>query len=72
MGIPRRQTLTFTAGYHSSGQEVEPTLVKELRRVLELDDDHGYDSFRFYGDYNREADEFISQYRTLLRRLAKV
>lgn len=72
LGIPRRQTLTFTAGYHSSGQEVEPTLVKELRRVLELDDDHGYDSFRFYGDYNREADEFISQYRTLLRRLAKV
>jgi hypothetical protein len=55
----------------SEGREVGPGTVKRMRRELHLDEAHEIDSEIFYGD-ERSADDFIRQYRSLLRALARV
>jgi len=70
--LRRRRTLTCTTGYRNSGQEVSAAALKDIRRKLELDDEHGYDSAQFYGSDKRPTDEFIAEFSTLLRRLARL
>jgi predicted ATPase len=45
--------------------------IHKIRRNLELDDEHGYDSDIFY-NFGPRITEFITKYRRLLDRLAKV
>jgi death-on-curing family protein len=71
-GLPKMRNYSVTVGYRSDGREVDGTLLKHLRKELQLDDEHGVDSAYFYGSDPREPDEFITQYRTLLKRLAKL
>lgn len=56
--------------YGGEGREVEPNTVNDVRRWLELDEDHGYDHDIFYNAEDRLPD-FIVRYRNILERLAK-
>jgi death-on-curing family protein len=71
-GRSKRRELVVTAGYAGEGREVSGEYLHDIRHRLGLDDDSGCDSGHFYGTDPREPDEFISQYRTILRRLAKL
>lgn len=53
------------------GREIGPGTIKRLRHELHLDEGHEVDSVIFYGE-EKTADDFILQYRSLLRALAKV
>lgn len=55
----------------NDGHEIEKESIQTIRRDLELDDDHGYDSYIFYTGGKR-IPEFMRKYRSLLQRLAKV
>lgn len=72
LGFKRRRRLRVTAGHRNDGSEVDIGQLNYIRRELHLDERHGYDSDYFYGRDPREPDEFIAQYRTLLRRLGKL
>lgn len=67
----RRGHLQTQIAYRNEGTDVERNTVHKLRRDLELDDMHGYDSDIFYNRGPR-IPEFINKYRKLLVRLAKV
>ena len=66
-GVPLRTQV----GHRSEGTEVEINTVKKVRRDLNLDEEHGYPSDIFYRQ-DTKIPGFINEYRTLLRRLAKV
>jgi death-on-curing family protein len=72
LGIKRNRTLRYTAGYRNEGSEVDANYLNAVRRALRLDEQNGYDSDYFYGMDPREPDEFIAEYRTLLRRLGRL
>lgn len=72
LGFRRTRTLRVTVGHRNEGSEVEPSQLSYIRRELHLDEPHGYDAGYFYGSDPREPDEFIGQYRTLLRRLGRL
>ena len=72
LGITVRRKLRVTVGRRNDGTEVDPPTLRHIRKSLRLDDASGYDSGYFYGSDAREPDEFIAQYRTLLRRLARL
>ncbi len=63
------RTFQFVPG--GDGREVGLGTVKKMRQALHLDQQHEVDSVIFYGD-ERSPDEFIRQYRSLLRALARV
>lgn len=65
----RYRTFQFVPG--GDGREIGQGTVKKLRHELHLDEAHEVDSVIFYGE-ERSADDFILQYRSLLRALAKV
>jgi death-on-curing family protein len=71
-GRTKQQELIFHAWYGGEGREVGPSHLHYLRQSLELDDTAGCDSGYFYGSDPREPDEFIAQYRNVLKRLAKL
>ena len=71
-GRTKQRDLIVTAGYAGEGREVRGEYLHEIRQRLRLDDESGCDSGYFYGTDPREPDEFISQYRTILKRLAKL
>ena len=70
--IPRTRKLKVTAGYRNDGAEVDVNQLNYIRRELHLDEEHGYDAEYFYGKGRQHPDEFIGQYRTLLKRLARL
>lgn len=72
LGIKVKRTLRYTAGYRNEGSEVDANYLNSVRRALHLDESHGCDSDYFYGTDPREPDEFIAEYRTLLRRLGRL
>lgn len=72
LGFRRTRTLRVTAGHRNEGSDVEPSQLSYIRRELHLDEKNGYDAGYFYGKDSREPDEFIGQYRTLLRRLGRL
>lgn len=69
---PRKVT-TVEAYYTNTGdgREVPRSVVKNIRRQLLLDLEHGVDAEAFYGDF-KGADFFIAEYSKLLKRLARV
>jgi death-on-curing family protein len=67
----RRDRLQTQVAYQKEGADVEKNTIHKIRRELELDEAHGYDSDIFYNRGPR-IPEFINKYRKLLVRLAKV
>jgi len=65
-----RGSMTAKVWYGGEGREVEPNTVNEIRKRLELDEDHGYDRDLFYNAEER-LPEFVIKYRSILERLAK-
>jgi death-on-curing family protein len=72
LGRPRARKLRVTAGYRNDGAELDVNQLTYIRRELRLDEDHGYDGEYFFGKGRQHPDEFIGQYRTLLKRLARL
>jgi hypothetical protein len=68
----REQELVFHASSGGDGREVGASQLRSIRATLELDDEHGVDSTYFYGSDPRAPDEFIAEYRNILKRLAKL
>ncbi len=68
----RDRLLRVQVKFPDDGREANKVTIHEIRRALELDDEHGIDSASFYGDAGRSIDEFITRYRKLLQRLAKL
>lgn len=67
----RSEHLSIQVAYGDEGRTVERNTLNTIRHVLELDEEHGVDSRSFY-EADAVPDDFIQQYRTLLRRLAKL
>lgn len=67
----RRGALQTQIFYRNEGSDVERNAIHKIRRDLELDEGHGYDSDIFY-NLGPRIPEFINKYRKLLDRLAKV
>lgn len=70
-GRKRTTTLKTHVAWGGDGTEVARNTLNKIRRDLELDEDHGTDSRVFYAD-EAAPDDFIQQYRTVLRRLARL
>ncbi len=66
-----RGELRTQVSFRNWGADVEVNTIHKIRRDLELDEEHGYDSDIFY---NRDAKipGFINKYRQLIVKLAKV
>lgn len=62
----------YSLAYGGDGRQIGKGSLKELRQILELSEDHGYDSTAFYGSEFDQVDEFIRVYRKTLARLAKL
>lgn len=67
----RRRGLQTQVFYRNEGEDVEKNTIQKIRKDLELDEEHGYDSDIFYNRGPR-IPEFVNKYRKLLDRLAKV
>jgi death-on-curing family protein len=67
----RMQQLSTQVHYGDEGREVDRSTIHKIRRDLELDEVHGVDSKVFY-EAEALPDDFIQQYRVLLRRLARL
>ncbi len=72
LGFKKRERLRITVGYRNDGTDVGPRQLVHIRRELRLAEADGYDAEHFYGSDSREPDSFINEYRTLLRRLARL
>ncbi len=59
------------AGYPNEHHEVPLGEVRRIRRALQLDEQHGYDSGAFY-DLEDAVDGFVNTYRQLMNRLADI
>lgn len=66
-----RRVLWAQVKYADDGREASRYAIHELRRKLELDEDHGVDSARFYSEAP-PLDDFILRYSKTLRRLARL
>lgn len=66
------QERKYSLAYGGDGRQIGKGSLKELRQILELSEDHGYDSNAFYGSEFDQVDEFIRVYRKTLARLAKL
>lgn len=71
LGRTRMQNLSIQVAYGDDGRTVERNTLNTVRRALELDEEHGVDSRVFY-EADSLPDDFIQQYRTLLRRLSRL
>lgn len=67
----KRVQRTVQVQYAGDGTEVTKDTLNYIRQQLCLDERSGYDSRVFY-EADAEPDDFIQQYRTLLRRLARL
>jgi death-on-curing protein len=65
----RYQNRSMNIGYPRAEFEIAVNEVKRIRRVLQLDEAHGTVSTNFY-DLERKVDDFVAEYRDLMRRLA--
>ena len=65
----RKGDLSYRVNYRDEGEEMSPNSVHEIRKALQLDEQHGCDSKVFYDGVVR-IPEFINKYRKLLDRLA--
>lgn len=72
LGRVRRQTLALQVAYGDEGREVARNTISEIRRSLQLDADHGIDSYVFYSKGGEPVDDFIVEYSQTLKRLARL
>jgi death-on-curing family protein len=70
LGRKRTERLQMQVAWAGDGTEAARNTVHEIRRRLELDDDHGVDSQVFY--QGAEIDGFIIEYRRILQRLSNL
>ncbi len=71
LGRKRTKTLKTRVAWSGDGSEVVHNTLNKVRRDLKLDEPNGVDSAVFYED-EAVPDDFIQQYRTVLRRLARL
>lgn len=71
-GKPKSTTLKTQVQYGGDGRDAAKNTIKKIREDLHLDDMHGIDSYAFYDKGHFTANEFIVQYRKILRRLARL
>jgi hypothetical protein len=64
--------LTAQVKYADDGRDAQVHTIKEIRRRLQLDEEHGIDSFDFYQRGGVTPSEFIVRYRKTLKRLARL
>ena len=69
---PKRIALSTQVAYTDGGRDVGIATIKKIRQDLHLDADHDVDSRLFYTKAASEIDSFVTQYRKVLRRLAKL
>ena len=67
----RRGELKTQIGFAGKSRVVDASAIGKVRRDLQLDEDHGYDTDMFYNAEKR-LPAFITKYRKTLDRLAKV
>ena len=67
----RRTLLESRPTWSGDGSTVGRGTLHQIRKELELDEEHGVDSKVFY-EAEAEPDDFIQVYRTVLRRLARL
>lgn len=68
----KSRVLQTQVSYGGDGRVIGKSDLKRIRRELHLDEDHGIDSAMFYGTDALPADQFISDYRKTLTRLARI
>ena len=66
----QRKLLVSSVYTRGDGYEIDKQDLRNIRKDLQLDEEHGIDSRVFY-EAEAEPDEFIQKYRTVLRRLAQ-
>ena len=67
---PKEERIHITTiPYPGDGKNVSLKLIKHVRKVCRLCEEHGVDSMAFYDNFD-VIDAFINRYRTILRRLA--
>jgi death-on-curing protein len=71
-GRTRRRQLYVQVKYSDDGREALNYTIHQIRKELELDEEHGVDSASFYGDAGRSVSDFVVRYRKTLKRLAKL
>jgi prophage maintenance system killer protein len=72
LGRSRPRILRAQVKYTDDGRDAQKHTLHQIRRELELDNEHGVDSASFYGDAGRSVGDFIIRYRNTLNRLAKL
>lgn len=65
----RRLRYSVKTGYPRQKFTLDAHEIKRIRRALQLDETHGFDSGGFY-DLEGSVDEFVNRYRNVMRRLA--
>lgn len=70
--VQRKRKLSSTIQVVDDGRDISVNGIRRIRAELELDDDHGIDSRAFYGRGELTASAFITRYRKLLKRLARL
>jgi hypothetical protein len=71
LGLRTMRPLRNQVKYADDGREAMKYTIHQIRKDLELDDEHGVDSVHFYGDAPA-LDDFIVKYRGTLKRLARL
>lgn len=68
----KREIRQYVLPYGGDGRQVSRGRIKELRQQLHLDLESGYDSASFYRADPSPVDAFIAEYRSTLKRLARI
>jgi death-on-curing family protein len=71
-GMMKKTKLRTQVYYGGEGRDVKRNTINKARADLHLDEDHGIDSASFYEDAPASVDDFISNYRKTLDRLARL
>jgi death-on-curing family protein len=71
LGLRTVRPLRTQVKYADDGRDAMKHTIHQIRKDLELDDEHGVDSANFYGDAPA-LDDFIVKYRGTLKRLARL
>jgi hypothetical protein len=64
--------LRTQVAYTDDGRDADVSVIKKIRTDLELDDEHGIDSKVFYYQDPPDPKYFITKYRKILKRLARM
>ena len=68
---PRQDTLHIQVQYAGDGQEVARNTIRDIRRELQLDEEHQIDSAAFY-EAKASPDDFVKTYAKTLKRLGRI